>query len=186
MSHQTIASILDGIIDGIIAREGGYVDHPDDRGGPTNYGITQAVAEHTGWLGDMADLPESRAREIYLSRYVFGPNFYELTEISEMIGIEVIDAGVLSGPATATRWLQRLLNALNRGQRDYPDIKTDGHVGDETLAALTAYLSHRKTDGEQILLRGLNHLQGAYMVRISEKREANESFLYGWLKERTA
>ena len=31
----------DRIIDGLIVAEGGYVDHPADRGGPTKYGITR-------------------------------------------------------------------------------------------------------------------------------------------------
>ena len=34
---------VDDLISDIIRREGGYVNHPDDRGGPTNYGITQAT-----------------------------------------------------------------------------------------------------------------------------------------------
>ena len=37
------------IIDGIIKREGGYVDHPADRGGPTKFGITLATLE--AWRG---------------------------------------------------------------------------------------------------------------------------------------
>ena len=35
---------IDQLVDGLIAREGGFVDHPADRGGATNWGITEAVA----------------------------------------------------------------------------------------------------------------------------------------------
>ena len=31
---------IEQMIDDVIRREGGYVDHPRDRGGPTNFGIT--------------------------------------------------------------------------------------------------------------------------------------------------
>ena len=35
---------VDERIDELIEREGGYVCHPADRGGPTRFGITEAVA----------------------------------------------------------------------------------------------------------------------------------------------
>lgn len=33
---------VDKLIDALIEREGGFVSHPKDRGGPTRYGITEA------------------------------------------------------------------------------------------------------------------------------------------------
>lgn len=37
------------LIEEVIAREGGYSDHPADRGGPTNMGITLKVAPTAIW-----------------------------------------------------------------------------------------------------------------------------------------
>ena len=48
---------IDELIDDVIEREGGYVNHPADRGGPTNWGITEAVARRQGYVGDMRALP---------------------------------------------------------------------------------------------------------------------------------
>ena len=42
---------IDDLIDDLIAREGGFVDHPADKGGPTRWGITQAVARRHGYMG---------------------------------------------------------------------------------------------------------------------------------------
>ena len=35
---------IDSLIDEVIDREGGYVNHPADKGGPTRWGVTEAVA----------------------------------------------------------------------------------------------------------------------------------------------
>jgi lysozyme family protein len=45
---------LDELINALIEREGGYVNHPADRGGPTRYGITEAVARAHGYGGPLA------------------------------------------------------------------------------------------------------------------------------------
>ena len=39
---------IDELIDGLIAREGGFVDHPAHKGGPTRWVITQSVARRHG------------------------------------------------------------------------------------------------------------------------------------------
>jgi len=56
---------IDELIDELIAREGGFVDHPADKGGPTRWGITQSVAHRHGYMGQMADLPRNVAALIY-------------------------------------------------------------------------------------------------------------------------
>jgi lysozyme family protein len=171
-------------IDAILAAERGYVDHPDDRGGPTNYGITQAVARANGYDGDMRDLPESLAREIYRRRYIVEPGFDRVATISPEIAGELIDTGVNMGPARATEFFQRLLNGLNaRGSR-YPDLFVDGRIGKVTLDALRAFLRWRGPAGVTVMLRGLNSLQGARYVDLAENDDRQESFLYGWLLHR--
>ena len=51
---------VDRLIDALIEREGGYVDHPADKGGPTCFGITEAVARAHGYAGPMRQLPRER------------------------------------------------------------------------------------------------------------------------------
>lgn len=55
---------IDDLIDAVIDREGGYVHHPADRGGPTRWGITEAVARQRGWTGDMRGFPREEAAAI--------------------------------------------------------------------------------------------------------------------------
>lgn len=177
---------IDRIIDDLIEREGGYSDNPDDAGGPTCWGITEAVARRNGYTGEMRDLPRSVAEAIYRRQYVTGPRFHEVAVLDAGLGEELVDTGVNMGVAVAARMLQRSLNGLNRQQRDYPDLQADGVLGEQTLAALAAYLRLRGADGRSVLLRALNCLQGARYIELAEAREANETFLFGWLRARVS
>ena len=56
---------IDQLLDELLEREGDYVNHPADRGGPTRYGITEAVARAHGYSGAMAELPREEAAAIY-------------------------------------------------------------------------------------------------------------------------
>lgn len=175
---------IEELLDGLIAREGGYSDHPADRGGPTNYGITLAVARSEGFGGAMRDLPRALARDIYRRRYWLTPRFDRVAEIAPKIAAELFDTGVNMGPAVATGILQRTLNALNRQQEDWPDIVVDRRIGPATLNSLRAFLRKRGARGNNLLLKAMNALQGERYVALAESRPENEAFLFGWLDNR--
>jgi lysozyme family protein len=172
------------IIDSIIAVEQGYVDHPDDSGGPTNHGITQAVARANGYAGDMRDMPESLAREIYRKRYIVRPKFDRVAEVDAQIGMELIDTGVNMGPAKAAMFFQRALNVFNAKGSRYADLFPDGEIGPVTIEAFKAYLRWRGADGRKVMLRALNSLQGAFYIELAEARPKDEAFVFGQILHR--
>lgn len=171
------------VIDRIIASEGGYVDHPADRGGPTKFGITEAVARAGGYHGQMQDLPESTARRIYTDRYFRAPGFDLVASYSTLLAVELTDTGVNMGPKTAIKFLQRCLNAFNNDPES--DIVVDGIIGLGTLDALSHYLLRRGKDGEAVLVRAVDHLQGARYIELAELDKSQEAFTYGWIRART-
>ena len=176
---------VDSLIDALIEREGGYANHPADRGGPTRFGITEAVARAHGYAGPMALLPREEAAAIYRRLYWLRPRFDAVARRSPRVAAELFDTGVNMGPGVASTFLQRALTALNRNGRDYPDLVPDARVGNRTLAALDAFLAARgQAGGETVLLRALEALQGERYLRLAEKRPANEAFLYGWIANR--
>jgi lysozyme family protein len=175
---------VDALIDDLIDREGGYVDHPADRGGPTCFGITEAVARNHGYHGEMRRLPRDKAPAIYRHAYWQRPRFDEVGTRAPRLAQELFDTGANMGPKVAAGFLQRALNALNRGARDYEDIVVDGMIGSATLHALDAFLGHRGRAGESVLLRAIEALQGERYLHLAETRPANEAFLYGWLANR--
>lgn len=180
------ADLFDRLDAPTAAAEGGYVNNPADRGGETNHGITVAVARENGFTGDMRDMTSAQATAIRRAKYYVRPGIYLLAPTSERVATEVYDAGVLHGTGTAVMWLQRSLNALNRGGKDYPDIAVDGGAGPGTASALKAYLKRNGVLAEPRMLKALNVLQGEFCITITERREANETFLNGWLDNRVS
>ena len=175
---------IEQLLDELIDREGGYADHPADRGGPTRWGITEAVARAHGYDGDMRALRRETARQLYRRIYWQAPGFARLAETAPKIAAELFDTGVNMGPDVATGFLQRALNALNRNGRDYPDLIVDRQVGPVTLGALRDFLRLRGPAGETVLLRAIEALQGERYIALAEDRPANEAFLYGWIANR--
>lgn len=175
---------VDSLIDEVIGREGGYADHPADRGGATRWGVTEAVAHAHGWAGDMRGFPRAEAVAIYRRVYWLKPGFDLVAALAPRIAAELFDTGVNMGPPVATGFLQRALNALNRGAGDYADIAIDNRIGPATIAALRAFLALRGERGETVLLKAVEALQGERYLHLAESRPANEAFLYGWLANR--
>lgn len=173
---------INGIIEDVLANEGGYVNDNRDAGGETNFGITVATARANGFTGAMRDMTRDFARAVYLQQYVVAPGFDRLAPVSMAIAAEMVDTGVNMGPKVAATFLQRALNGLNNQGRDYADLIVDGGIGAKTVAALSAFLARRGADGERRLLALLNALQGERYLSLAEGRSANEAFLYGWLK----
>lgn len=164
--------------------EGGYSDNPKDKGGPTMYGITEHTARAHGFQGDMKDLPKELAKAIAKSQYWDILRLDDISSMSPAIAQELYDTGLNCGVGTAGKFLQRALNVLNREQHDYGDITVDGVVGPMTVHSLERYLVFRKSDGEKVMLRALNALQGAYYIEISEKTPDDEEFTFGWFLNR--
>lgn len=126
---------IEAMIDRLIEREGGFVDHPADRGGPTIYGITLATLGE--WRGapvarlDIALLGVDEARAIYRDRYLVRPGFDAVADpdLREL----VFDFAVNSGPAAAARALQTALRDMGL----YAGA-IDGGFGPKSQAALAA------------------------------------------------
>lgn len=154
------------IIDEIISREGGYVDHPADRGGPTNFGIT--LAKLREWRGvqnltanDVRMMRRGEAALIYSHDYIQRPGFHLIGD--NHLRHHVIDFGVNSGPGTAARKLQQVVGA-----------DQDGVIGPQTLNAIrrmgAAHVNNLLM-AERIKLLG----------RIVSGDRSQAAFINGWL-----
>lgn len=172
---------VDQMIADLIAREGGYVNNPADPGGETNFGVTVGVARAFGYTGSMKDMPQGIAESIYRKKYFTDPGFDRIHLVSVALAEEMFDTGVNMGVNVPGPWLQRWLNAMN--DRD-PELAVDGQLGPVTVTALRNFLNRRGSDGETVIVRGLNCLQGVRYLELTEARKTNKSFIYGWMLNR--
>lgn len=118
----------------IVAREGGFVDDPDDPGGATNHGVTLATLRRLGLditgdgksdVQDLRRLTAAQARDIFIRHYFRGPG---LAALPEALQPPVFDMYVNAG-AQAVKLLQRLLTEMGF------DCAADGRVGPQTIRA---------------------------------------------------
>lgn len=176
---------IEQYLDELIKREGGYVNNPADRGGATKFGITEAVARADGYKGSMKDLPLDVAKSIYRKQYWTAPRFDQVNVISSLVAEELLDTGVNCGTGFTKPLLQRALNLLNnQGKAGFPDLEVDGVYGSVTLNALKTFLAKRGKEGEKVLLRVLNIMQGQRYIEICERNPNQKQFFYGWIANR--
>lgn len=153
-----------------LAAEGGYNDKPHDKGGPTNWGISQR------WLQDYLGVPVSReqikaltkeqAIKYYQDAYWLVA-YYEID--SQLVATKVFDIAVNCGHSRAHKILQAALNSLGE------DLDEDGQFGPLTLAAVNAH-------GQERLLEAIISQQQAFYRALAARDPTQQVHLAGWLK----
>lgn len=176
---------LDQTIATLIKIEGGYVDHKNDKGGPTNWGITEQVARAYGYTGPMQAMPVEVAQQIYKERYWFAPKFDQINIRSTELAEEMLDTGVNMGVNWPGKFLQRSLNLLNKQATKYPDITVDGNIGKMTLWTLDQLIAFRGPKICRTVTKMCNHMQANRYFEIAEKNPTQEDFIMGWIDNRT-
>jgi lysozyme family protein len=168
----------------IVAREGGYVNDPDDPGGATNFGVTIHTMRRLGLdlngdgridPSDVRRLSADQAVEIFVDHYFHKPR---IADLPESLHATVFDMQVNAG-SNAVRILQRLLRDMGF------DIAVDGRIGPQTIKAAFAAEGTGKghlTDAYGIARRN-------YYYAIADRRPASRKYARrrdggkgGWIK----
>lgn len=121
--------------------EGGFVNHPQDPGGATNFGIT--IDTLSRWRGTKASVADVRNMSVEEARQIFYANYWMPLRADEMplsVALMTYNAGVNSGPSRGAKLLQRALN--DHGQ----NLEVDGRIGARTVAAIYKVDERRLVD----------------------------------------
>lgn len=102
----------------VVGHEGGYVDHPDDPGGETKYGISRRSYPNE----DIKGMTLDRAKDIYYMDYWLPLQAFELPDAVQVM---LFDMAVNHGKVRAVQILQQAAG-----------VKTDGWLGPVSKAAI--------------------------------------------------
>jgi lysozyme family protein len=153
-------------IEVILIHEGGYVDHPHDPGGATNWGISSRfLATHGINLN-----PKTMTREsaVNLYRMFFWSTIYDQIP-DQTLATKVFDMAVNMGPSRAHQILQSALNFLGE------TLGVDGQIGRLTMAAIARH-------APDYIVRAIKGKQADFYRSLVEKTPSQGVFLKGWLR----
>jgi lysozyme family protein len=162
----------------VLQHEGGYVNHPADRGGPTNWGVTQKtyneyMSKITGksyqsTIDEIKSMPIGNAILIYKTLYWDKMSGDKIKKYA--IAAAIFDQAINRGTIAAVKQAQRVLKNTFK----YP-LAEDGVAGAGTLTALNT------VDEAKFLNSYLQESILAYN-KIVQNNPSQSVFLNGWLK----
>jgi lysozyme family protein len=164
-----IMSIYEAALKIILKYEGGYVNNPVDKGGATNFGVTQGVydayrAGNAQQHQDVKLITQQEVSEIYHRHYWEEARCDMIETINPRLALIHFDTAVNCGTTRAAKMLQEVVGAL-----------PDGIIGNRTLT-----LVHTYRDFTEACNRYLN-LRREFYQTIVCKNPKQKIFLKGWM-----
>lgn len=162
---------IEELAQAIVAREGGFVDDPDDPGGATQHGVTIHTLRRLGLdltgdgavdVADVRAMTPARATALFIEEYFRKPG---INRLPEPLWPPVFDMQVNAG-STAVRILQRLLNDMGH------NLVVDGKIGPMTVRA--AHAADAAAPGHIADAYGIARRE--YYYALADRRPASRRF----------
>lgn len=165
---------IEKLIEEVIKKEKGYVNHPADKGGPTKYGITLATLSNylhkTCTAADVKALTKETAGDIYRAEYF---SSVSIDKLPDAIQPMLFDMAVNHGGHNAIRMLQEELTEFD----DRIHIgKVDGIIGKLTISATQSVIANHST----LFINRLVNRRLHFYRDIVKNRPSQAVFLNGW------
>jgi len=153
----------------ILKFEGGYVNDPDDLGGPTCKGVCYRIYKlycsrkkrPVPTIEDLKNISDEEFADILKTMY-WDACMADKIE-SQSVANAIVDWGWNSGTVTAAKEVQKILG-----------VTADGIIGNITLAAINSR-------SPLPLFGAIQQARINYLERICLSRPANRKFMNGWL-----
>lgn len=162
----------------VMHHEGGFVDHSNDPGGTTNYGVSlrwlRSIGEDLDGDGDV-DEDDIRAVTPSIAKELYRLHFWQPARcdeiVSDLLATKIFDMAVNMGQRQAYRLVQRAVNTVHsRGV-----LTVDGLVGPATLDALNQAV---RTD--YLVLVEIRKRQAEFYEGLIQEKPHLSAFRLGW------
>lgn len=148
----------------ILRWEGGFANHPNDKGGATNKGIT--IATFRQYYGKESTIDDLRNMSNEQWEYIFKAGYWDMLKANDIANQSIanicVDWAWCSGTRTAIKQVQRLLG-----------VADDGIVGNITLSAINKANSKKLFDK-------IKSARLAFVEAIVRRDPTQKVFLKGW------
>lgn len=164
---------IDQMIIDVLSKEGGFVNHPADKGGPTNFGITQQTLSR--YLERVVSIEDVRALDIQTAKEIYELRYYRMPKIDRLhpeIQHFVFDCAVNHGPRRAIKFVQEVCNDAGFGP-----LEVDGLMGPKTKAQAGACYEQL----QNWMLVALIDERQMFYANIVANNPSQSVFLIGWL-----
>lgn len=127
------------VMEHIFNVEGGYVNHPSDKGGATNFGITRAtLRRHRGKRvtnQDVKNMTLQEASEIYEKNYFKKANLHKIKSLAlqTIFMDQVVNRGVKAGSKLIQKSYNNYLKSEGLNKKK---LVVDGIIGPKSLRAI--------------------------------------------------
>ena len=146
--------------------EGGYTNDPNDHGGKTTWGITEGEARSHGYTGDMRNLTQDFAKNIYWTDYYLANNLDKIKD--ERVALAILDISVTGGIGRGIQLARRALKSMG------VNIEENTKANQEFIDAVNS------VDPLQFC-HAYAQIQRAFYNSIVQHNETQRKFLKGWL-----
>jgi lysozyme family protein len=170
----------------IVRREGGWVDHKNDRGGATNYGISLRYAKGIGLdndgdgdtdADDIRLVTVDQAIDLYLEDFFRAP---KIDRFPEAIQPVLFDMAVNAGGGGAIKILQTMLGVIHDAVPDKVSDcgRPDGAAGRKTFRA---FKEAWDLMGAKVIVNAYCDERKDFYRELVRRRPSQKVFLRGWL-----
>lgn len=125
--YSNFNASFDDMLAQVLQYEGGYSNDPDDRGGATNLGITEA--EYRLWTGDanadVRNITKEEATKIYYKDYYQASGAEEIAKTNKALSFAVFDAAVNHGVGKAQEWLKQCNGSVDT----FMELREQKYIG---------------------------------------------------------
>ncbi|MFN3749239.1 MAG: glycoside hydrolase family 108 protein [Sphingorhabdus sp.] len=187
-------------VEHVLKIEGGFVDHPNDPGGATKYGISLRFLKAEGKIdmdGDgIADFDldfdgdidgiDIRNLTLQDARVLYHRCFWQAAQCDALpppVGEMVFDQAINGGLHAARKMLQHAINdCLSRGGETAPDpVKVDGAIGPRTIEAMNWVVRWGRLGTNALVVAYREEARMRY-IAIADRNPKLKVFLKGWLR----